>query len=121
MFPSLQQQQSKQLLIYTSDQQVATSPVQLSEHTSTPLASFRQTMYSRKLDKPASEYPSTKIFDMASTLKIITKEQFGDDQLKNSNKKIKISINSSSVMRVKDSDKLRGLLQKIEKSRAFKM
>jgi len=42
-------------------------------------------MYNRKLEKPVSEYPSTKIFDMASTMKIITKEQFGDDSQNKSN------------------------------------
>jgi hypothetical protein len=81
---------------------------------------LRQTLYNRKLDKPASEYPSTKIFDMAATMKVISPEEFTEKQ-QESNKKIKISINSSSVMRIKDSDKLRGLLQKIERSRALKM
>ena len=84
-------------------------------------SSFRQTMYSRKLEKPESEYPSAKIFEMASTIKVMDKEDFNDTQQTKSNQKVKISINSSSIMRVKDSDRLRGLLQKIERSRAIKM
>lgn len=79
-------------------------------------------MYTRKLDKPSSEYPSAKIFELASTMKVINKEDFEDSQqAAQSNQKIKISINSSSIMRVKDSERLRGLLQKIERSRAIKM
>jgi hypothetical protein len=78
-------------------------------------------MYSRKLEKPESEYPSAKIFEMASTIKVMDKEDFNDTQQTKSNQKVKISINSSSIMRVKDSDRLRGLLQKIERSRAIKM
>ena len=78
-------------------------------------------MYTRKLDKPESEYPSAKIFELASTMKVVDKEDFNDAQLAKSNQKVKISINSSSIMRVKDSDRLRGLLQKIERSRAIKM
>jgi len=113
MFPSIKSNQ--QLLIYTSDQQAA-APITHHQSSDT----LKQTLYSRKLEKPASEYPSTKIFEMASTMKVITPEEFAEKQTE-SNQKIKISINSSSVMRVKDSDRLRGLLQKIERSRAFKM
>ena len=78
-------------------------------------------MYTRKLDKPETEYPSAKIFELASTMKVVDKEDFNDTQQAKSNQKVKISINSSSIMRVKDSDRLRGLLQKIERSRAIKM
>jgi hypothetical protein len=38
-------------------------------------------MYARKLDKPESEYPSAKIFELASTIKVINKEEMEDSQL----------------------------------------
>jgi hypothetical protein len=42
-------------------------------------------MYSRKLEKPESEYPSAKIFEMASTIKVMDKEDFIDSQQTQSN------------------------------------
>ena len=51
---------------------------------------------------------------------ILTPENL-ETQQQEQNKKLKITINSSSIMRVKDADKLRQFLAKVERAREVKM
>jgi type III secretory pathway component EscR len=57
---------------------------------------------------------------MAASMNILTPENL-ETQQQEQNKKLKITINSSSIMRVKDADKLRQFLAKVERAREVKM
>jgi type III secretory pathway component EscR len=66
------------------------------------------------------QYKSARIFEMAASMHILTPENL-ETQQQEQNKKLKITINSSSIMRVKDADKLRQFLAKVERAREVKM